>query len=263
MPLRFTQCIDWPGRSLLAAFIFFYPGGSFASCEGQSPSTLLAAWQEVEHGRFIQEVGDKDESEFMLEENGAREGFLYANNVIFSSSQEYNGKGQVRVSLVRPNDQALSVKPLEFAAALRERFKQQNLISDEVLPAGQTKGAYQKALAAVRSLLMGQAGFVKLNPLQSCPYVLKGQSVFATSQMGRPYFLGKLNHDFPGDENTPTNVNPMPICWGQNNNPLLLSFHWVWQCQGEGDVTFVVSNRDRGRRTSAMPSTKTPYLQRR
>lgn len=188
-----------------------------ASCEGASPATLLAAWYDPAQNTLIIETGDADESEFNIERNGVREPavFMYTKNMA--------GLAVPAVGLTRANGAVDDHAPSDIARRLQDRVGQQ---------AGKLN--YRQMIDSLHGLIVHDMGFKALSPMTSCPYRLHGMDV-----MRGDTSVGTLA-DVPGDERSPTTISPTPTCWGAGDRPVLLAFHWEWECQGTGDLPFLL-----------------------
>lgn len=239
--MKLSKCLT------IGIFAFLSFEQAFASCEGAGISNLRTAWYDTVSHYVVKEQGYEGNTEFLVQTRDATESFLSSSFVVFPKDDggqnlSFSGKAYVDIR-TEPNNgiQPFGHEPLVFADDLKNELAQKNLlILKKEYPPEDVEQAYINSLKAVHDMFSSKENFVDLRPLEQCPYILEGRRVYKVDTEKKKRPIGRLIEEIPGDYRTATTVDKNGTCWGYKDKVILISFHWDWECQGEGDVTYLI-----------------------
>jgi hypothetical protein len=216
---------------ILVSFVmifFGFPSCADASCEGVSPSLLLTAWYDPRTDELIKEVGDGNESHFVWSKAEQEVEMFELENNLFNKNS----------SLRWLQDDS---KPApEVAQNLRRRIRRlghaekgnRNKNLNTINIAGEN--SYKFLVPAMRHYVSQEKEFQLLKEQSSCPYHVKyfnGNFIV----MADKFQIGLFPSRLPGDDRSKTDLLETR-CFGHGSEIDVLTVHWLWECQGEGDV---------------------------
>ncbi len=240
-----------PLLALSMSLLVITPSHVMASCEGVETETLLAAWYDPNSDIIIKRVGEQTGNEVderYVVEKGGLDGGVIAIVGIGKSAFAIPTSISVIISPSDPNHAAADPQIVSLVKILRVRT---GIVAQEkeYRSLNEWKAALAQLITGIDTAISDDKRFIPLTQQTSCPYVIQDhlkitqphkptlREVYEKSENGKMMAIGHLTKDAPGDENSPTTIDPQSVCWNHDGITALLAFHWAWECQGEGDLT--------------------------